>query len=67
MGRWDSNLFDLQNYGLVLVIGGQVSNNILKLWPEIDWIKDKDLSVKVANAWEYAIKKSILSEDKLLL
>ena len=42
-----------------------MSNNILKLWPEIDWIQDKDLSEKVANAWEYAIEKSVLSKDDL--
>ncbi len=42
-----------------------MNNNILKLWPEIEWIKDKDLSEKVAKAWEYAIEKSVLSADDL--
>ena len=42
-----------------------MSNNILQLWPEIEWIKDKDLSEKVTKAWEYAIEKSVLSADDL--
>jgi putative nucleotidyltransferase with HDIG domain len=42
-----------------------LNNEILKLWPEIEWIKDKDLSEKVAKAWEYAIEKSVLSADDL--
>ncbi len=42
-----------------------MNNEILKLWPEIEWIKDKDLSEKVAKAWEYAIEKSVLSADDL--
>ena len=42
-----------------------MNNNILKLWPEIKWIRDKYLSEKVAKAWEYAIEKSILSTDDL--
>ena len=42
-----------------------MSNNILKLWPEIDWIKDKTLRDKVTDAWEYAIEKSVLSSEDL--
>lgn len=29
----------------------QMKNDIIKLWPEIDWIKDKNLAEKVAKAW----------------
>ena len=40
-------------------------NEIIKLWPEIAWIKNKDLSEKVAKAWDYAIDKSVLSTEDL--
>jgi putative nucleotidyltransferase with HDIG domain len=42
-----------------------LNNNILKLWPEIGWIKDKGLAEKTATAWEYAINKSVLSAEDL--
>ena len=42
-----------------------MNNNILKLWPEIEWIKDKDLARKVTKAWEYSLEKSVLSADDL--
>ena len=42
-----------------------MNKEILKLWPEIDWIKDNDLKEKTAQAWEYAIEKSVLSAGDL--
>jgi len=42
-----------------------LNKEILKIWPEIGWIKDKELREKTANAWEYAIEKSVLSADDL--
>jgi len=42
-----------------------VNKDILKLWPEIDWIKNNELKEKTAKAWEYAIEKSVLSADDL--
>ena len=42
-----------------------MNKEILKIWPEIGWIKDKELREKTANAWEYAIEKSVLSADDL--
>jgi HD superfamily phosphodiesterase len=42
-----------------------MTKNILKLWPEIDWIKNESLRSKVTNAWDYAIEKSVLSADDL--
>ena len=42
-----------------------MNKEILKLWPEIDWIKDNDLKEKTAQAWEYAIEKSVLSAEDL--
>ncbi len=42
-----------------------MNKDILKLWPEIDWIKNNELKEKTAKAWEYAIEKSVLSADDL--
>ena len=42
-----------------------MNKEILKIWPEIDWIKDKDLKEKTAQAWEYAIEKSVFSAEDL--
>jgi len=42
-----------------------LNKEILKIWPEIDWIQDKELRVKTAKAWEYAIDKSVLSAEDL--
>lgn len=40
--------------------------DILKIWPEIDWIKDGELKQKVTNAWVWAIENSVLSADDLM-
>ncbi len=42
-----------------------MNKEVLNLWPEIDWIQDKDLKEKTAQAWEYAIEKSVLSAEDL--
>lgn len=42
-----------------------MKENILKLWPEIDWIQDSDLKEKTAKVWELALKRSVLTEDDL--
>ena len=42
-----------------------MNKNILKLWPEIEWIGNKELAQKTAQAWEYAIEKSVLSAEDL--
>ncbi|MCH8838322.1 MAG: phosphohydrolase, partial [Candidatus Marinimicrobia bacterium] len=39
--------------------------NVLRIWPEIEWIKDNDLREKVTSAWAWAIEKSVLSADDL--
>ncbi len=38
---------------------------VLKIWPEINWIKDDELREKTLNAWVYAIEKSVLDADDL--
>ncbi len=39
--------------------------DIKKLWPELEWIQDRDLREKVAATWLLALKKSVLSSDDL--
>ncbi len=42
-----------------------MTNELLKLWPEIDWIEDDDLKAKVAATWELALERSVLSPEDL--
>ncbi len=34
-----------------------MEDKILKIWPEINWIKDEELREKVLNCWVYAVRK----------
>ena len=38
---------------------------VKKIWPEIDWIKDKDLREKTLDSWVYAIENSVLTPEDL--
>lgn len=40
-------------------------SSIYTLWPELKWISDSDLQNKVANTWQLALKKSVLTADDL--
>ncbi|MBI5217543.1 MAG: HD domain-containing protein [Bacteroidia bacterium] len=40
-------------------------DKVKKLWPELDWIKDKDLRKKTAKTWELALSKSVLTVHDL--
>jgi hypothetical protein len=40
---------------------------VLKLWPEIEWIKDAGLREQVTNTWEKALERSPLTADDLNL
>ena len=42
-----------------------MKDNILKIWPEINWIQDEALREKVLNCWVYALQKSSLSIEDL--
>ena len=42
-----------------------MKDKILKIWPEIEWIKRQDLREKVIAAWVYAIENSVLSAEDL--
>ncbi|MDX2446882.1 MAG: HDIG domain-containing protein [Desulfobacterales bacterium] len=39
--------------------------DILKLWPEINWIDDTDLRQKVTKVWQAALERSVLSAADL--
>ena len=38
---------------------------VLKLWPELEWIVNEDLRQKTAQTWERALEKSVLSSGDL--
>jgi len=42
-----------------------MKDKVLKIWPEIDWIKDQDLRGKTLDAWVWAIENSVLSAEDL--
>jgi putative nucleotidyltransferase with HDIG domain len=42
-----------------------MNNVILKLWPEIEWIKDQSLREKTARTWEIALERSTLKAEDL--
>ncbi|MFQ6615490.1 MAG: HDIG domain-containing metalloprotein [Fidelibacterota bacterium] len=42
-----------------------MSKEILELWPEIEWIEDRDLREKVTRCWAYALERSTLGADDL--
>lgn len=42
-----------------------ISEEILDLWPEIEWIENAVLRDQVARTWELALERSVLSADDL--
>src|ERR1019366_2580116 len=40
-------------------------DEVLKLWPEIEWIKDPELREQVTKTWEKALERSPLKADDL--
>ena len=42
-----------------------IDNEVLALWPELEWIQDEDLRNKTAKTWELALEKSVLTPDDL--
>lgn len=40
--------------------------NVQELWPELEWIDDKDLRDKTTNTWELAVQRSVLKAEDLL-
>lgn len=39
--------------------------NITELWPELEWIRDRELRTKTAKTWELALQRSVLSAEDL--
>ena len=39
--------------------------NINKLWPELDWIKDKELREATTKTWVVALERSVLTPEDL--
>jgi len=42
-----------------------MKDKVKKIWPEIDWINDKQLREKVIDCWVYAIENSIFTTEDL--
>ena len=42
-----------------------MKDKVIKIWPEINWIKDENLRSKTLEAWVYAIKQSPLDPKDL--
>jgi putative nucleotidyltransferase with HDIG domain len=42
-----------------------MTEEVQKLWPELEWIQNKSLREKTARAWELALEKSVLSVNDL--
>ncbi len=40
-------------------------DEVMKIWPEINWIENKELREKTLNAWIYAIENSVLTTEDL--
>jgi len=42
-----------------------MTNEVLELWPEFNWIQDEDLREKTARTWELAFERSVLTPEDL--
>lgn len=42
-----------------------MKQEIIDLWPELNWIEDPELREKTAKTWEIALDRSVLSADDL--
>ena len=42
-----------------------MTEEIKKLWPELEWIKDTGLRDKTARTWELALERSVLTAEDL--
>jgi len=50
---------------LLMVSRKIAMENIKELWPELEWIQDKDLRERTARTWELALQKSVLKAGDL--
>ncbi len=42
-----------------------MKEQVLNIWPEINWIKDETIKQKTLNAWVWAIENSVLTAEDL--
>jgi putative nucleotidyltransferase with HDIG domain len=42
-----------------------MNDTVKNLWPELEWIRDKQLREKTAKTWELALERSVLKADDL--
>jgi putative nucleotidyltransferase with HDIG domain len=42
-----------------------MNQEVLNLWPELNWIEDPDLREKTARTWEIALERSVLNGQDL--
>jgi len=42
-----------------------MTEEIIKLWPELEWISDPELREKTARTWEVALERSVLTAGDL--
>jgi len=42
-----------------------MNEQVIKLWPELEWIKDNSLREKTAKTWEIALERSVLTAEDL--
>ena len=42
-----------------------MTQEVLNLWPEMDWIKDQKLKEQTAKTWELALERSVLGAEDL--
>ena len=42
-----------------------MTEEVKRLWPELEWIKDDNLREKTALTWDLALSRSVLSSDDL--
>lgn len=42
-----------------------MKKELLELWPELDWIQDKDLKEKTSKTWQLALERSVLTPEDL--
>ena len=42
-----------------------MTEQVKKLWPELEWIKDNDLREKTARTWELGLSRSVLKAEYL--
>ena len=42
-----------------------MNQQVLQLWPELEWIENEELREKTAKTWEIALERSVLTPDDL--